>query len=396
MAIESDDSPSMGVAPVAHEAVISVASSDNGFWSSTGSEVPTRLGPARASHPDAHVMPAPAPMAAVRRATEEASSKGRLTTGGAATGSIHVLAGADAAGQVAAQEAPSTAPSAPIAVSGTAPHAVAGEESHLPAAPLAPVVAITPAPVAQSVPVAPTPVPVESGASVPVSPAPIAFVAPAPVVESPALPAQAASAPAFAAFIAPPTIAEAPTAPVAPFIAHPTIADAPTAPVVPSASSEASWPTTVQRPAAAPASTPAVEAETHAPAPAIDAPTVSASSFVDEPVVERVDRDLTDAEIGPFTPSWPSVAPSSGSSRPPERVVLTENGEEPSGWLVTSKVADALRIAEEQGSVEEYLDGRGDVIRLHLRLDEAEFRRLTANPGVEQFESWDDETVSQD
>jgi hypothetical protein len=350
VAIESDPSPSMGVAPVAHEAVIEATSDESSFWSSTGSEVSTHVATAQPSGVGPRAMPSPAPAGAVRRAVEQAaSSKGRMTTGGAATGSVHALAGAEPAGQVATQPVV-TAPAEPGAVvAGVATGEMAAGISAPPLAHPSPVVPAAPEPVA------PAAVPAS-----PISQLASEVLVPAPVAASPVAPA-----------------AE---------------------PRVDAVSSGPSWPTTIEHVAPV-APTPIVAPAPASPVPAavaaVSAPMVAASSFPEDRVVERVDRDLTDAEIAPFTPSWPSVATSNGASRPPERVVVSEDGEEPTGWLVTSKIADALRIAQEQGGVEEYLDGRGDVIRLHLRLDEDEFRRLTANPGVEQFEAWDGEPVPQ-
>jgi hypothetical protein len=70
----------------------------------------------------------------------------------------------------------------------------------------------------------------------------------------------------------------------------------------------------------------------------------------------------------------------------------TLTDEEKSGWLITSKVAEFLATSSGGASVEEYLDARGDVIRLRLRLDEEEFRRLTAGEGASLLEwSGDDD-----
>ena len=161
---------------------------------------------------------------------------------------------------------------------------------------------------------------------------------------------------------------------------------------------------------------PAVRTEISASVAAPVAPVapVVAPAYVEQPS-ERVAKDLSKSEIGTFKVAWPTV--SSGSSAAVVRTFETEDVEDntsptpelpeavvtsmpvlddeiegPSDWLINTRVAEALMGAAPAGSVEQYLDDRGDVIRLHLRLDEEEFRRLTSSSNASHFQEWAEPT----
>ena len=134
----------------------------------------------------------------------------------------------------------------------------------------------------------------------------------------------------------------------------------------------------------------------------------SVAPAVVDPPVERVTKDLSTAELTTFKVAWPTPAAAPSATAPAPASVTTdavvsdapsaatmspapaEDGEVegPSEWLINTRIAEALRSAEESGTVEKYLDDRGDVIRLHLRLDEDEFRRLTSSSNAGHFQEW--------
>lgn len=163
------------------------------------------------------------------------------------------------------------------------------------------------------------------------------------------------------------------------------------------------------------------------PAPSLATSTVVAPPVVvEEPVKERVDVDLKTAELRNFTAQWPTViggriavsepvvAVPAPATNPvieepealamtevedvkvpdvvPTAVPVTDASGDAAGWLITQSVANDLLATEDEASLEDYLENRGDVIRLHLRLDEAEFERLTSGAG--DLQEWIDRATA--